>query len=244
MYLARSRLVRLHLLESLPGFCRPTLMDTNQILVYRNWTVLQMPDIWWCGLSAIHMHTLSMRHNKIHDIIANWINEVCHNVNKEPALQPLTGDTIIPQTANRQDNARADIQVRGFGGQQQCVFFDITVFHPNAQSYRHSSIPAIYWRHEQAKKREHSDRKREVESAYFTPLVFATTGGTGREATVFYSTSILQTSFQPKTKLPTVQWHPMDAPYPFLSLVDQVRFGHGEKYRVEYACVKGYKQHA
>ena len=80
------------------------------------------------------MHTLSMRHNKIHDIIANWINEVCHNVNKEPALQPLTGDTIIPQTANRQDNARADIQVRGFGGQQQCVFFDITVFHPNAQS--------------------------------------------------------------------------------------------------------------
>ena len=62
------------------------------------------------------MHTLSIRHNKIHDIIANWINEVCHNVNKEPALQPLTGDTIIPQTANRQDNARADIQVRGFGG--------------------------------------------------------------------------------------------------------------------------------
>lgn len=94
----------------------------------------------------------------------------------------------------------------------------------------------------QKKKREHSDRKGEVESAYFKPLVFATTGGKGREAIVFYSTSILQTSFQPKTKLPTVQWHPMDAPYPFLSLVDQVQFGHGEKYRI--VCVKGYKQHA
>lgn len=79
------------------------------------------------------MHTLSMRHNKIRDITANWIYEVCHNVKKEPALQPLTGDTIILQTANRQDNARADIRVRGFGGQQQCAFFDITVFHPNAQ---------------------------------------------------------------------------------------------------------------
>lgn len=133
MYLARSRRVRLHFLESLPGFCRPTLMDANQILVYRNWTVLQMPDIRWCGLSAIHMHTLSMRHNKIRDITANWIYEVCHNVKKEPALQPLTGDTIILQTANRQDNARADIRARGFGGQQQCAFFDITVFHPNAQ---------------------------------------------------------------------------------------------------------------
>ena len=36
------------------------------------------------------------------------------------------------------------------------------------------------------KKREYGDRVREVELASFTPLVFSTTGGMGREGTVFY----------------------------------------------------------
>ena len=36
------------------------------------------------------------------------------------------------------------------------------------------------------KKREYGDRVREVELASFTPLVFSTTGGMGREVTVFY----------------------------------------------------------
>ena len=39
---------------------------------------------------------------------------------------------------------------------------------------------------QQAKKREYGDRIREVEMASFTPLVFATTGGMGREASAFY----------------------------------------------------------
>ena len=36
------------------------------------------------------------------------------------------------------------------------------------------------------KKREYGDRVWEVEPASFTPLVFSTTGGMGREGTVFY----------------------------------------------------------
>ena len=35
-------------------------------------------------------------------------------------------------------------------------------------------------------KREYGDRVREVKQASFTPLVFATTWGMGREATVFF----------------------------------------------------------
>jgi len=70
---------------------------------------------------------------------------------------------------------------------RQSAFFDIRVFHPNAQSYRNVSIPSvIYRRHELQKKREYGDRIREVELASFTPLVFATTGGVGREAVTFY----------------------------------------------------------
>ena len=99
-----------------------------------------------------------LRHNDIRDITANWLSEVCHDVEREPPLLPLTGETIIPQSANRRDDARADIRARGFWGWQQSAFFDVRVCHPNAQSYRRTSIPAMYRRHEQA-----GDRIREVE---------------------------------------------------------------------------------
>ena len=60
------------------------------------------------------------------------------------------------------------------------------VFHPNAQSYRNSSVQSLYRKHEQIKKREYGNRVREVEYASFTPLVLATSGDMGREATMFY----------------------------------------------------------
>ncbi len=41
-----------------------------------------------------------LRHNDIRDITANWLSEVCHDVEREPPLLPLTGETIIPQSAN------------------------------------------------------------------------------------------------------------------------------------------------
>ena len=75
---------------------------------------------------------------------------------------------------------------RGFWGRRQSAFFDVRVFHPNARSYRNSNISAVYRRQEMMKKREYSDRVREVELASFTPLVFSTTGGMGREGNVFY----------------------------------------------------------
>jgi len=105
---------------------------------------------------------------------------------ENPPLLPLTGENIVPLSANRCDDVRADIRATGFWGRQQCAFFDVRVFHPNAQSYRHSSISSLYRCHELAKKREYGDRIREVENGSFTPLVFATTGGMGWEATLFY----------------------------------------------------------
>ena len=44
------------------------------------------------------------------------------------------------------------------------------------QSYHNSTIPF---------KREHNDYVHEVKKASFTPLVFVTTKGMGREATIF-----------------------------------------------------------
>ena len=127
-----------------------------------------------------------VRHNDLRDITAELLSKVCNDVAIEPPLQSLSGEVITPQSANRQDDARADIHARGFWGRRQCAFFDIRVFHPNAQSYHNTSIPSVYRRHEQQKKREYGDRVREVELASFTPLVFSTTGGMGKEAVTFY----------------------------------------------------------
>ena len=76
----------------------------------------------------------------------------------------------------------------GSGVTSRVPFFDVRVFHPNARSYRNSSISAVYRCLEMMKKREYGDRVRKVELASFTPLVFSTTytGGMGREGTVFY----------------------------------------------------------
>ena len=61
--------------------------------------------------------------------------------------------------------SRVDIMAKGFWSRQQSAFFDVRVFHPNAPSYRNTSIAALYRRQEQAKKREYGDRIGEVEHA-------------------------------------------------------------------------------
>jgi len=61
-------------------------------------------------------------HNKLRDITAQLLSKVCNDVSIEPPLQPLSGERLTPQTANQQDDARADIHARGFWGRQQSAF--------------------------------------------------------------------------------------------------------------------------
>ena len=68
----------------------------------------------------------------------------------------------------------------------QDAYFDVRVFYPNASSYRSLSLASADKRHEDAKKCEYGQHVREVEYGVFTPLVCTSTGGVGREATVFY----------------------------------------------------------
>ena len=126
------------------------------------------------------------RHNEIRDITAQWLTEVYSDVEKESQLQSLSCQIILPPTANKQDDARLDIRAKGFWSRQQDAFFDLRVFHQNASSYRSTNIPALYRQHEMAKKTESCDKIRKVEYAVFTPLVFLTTDGLGKETTVAY----------------------------------------------------------
>ena len=166
----------------------------DAISIRYGWQLKNVPMHCKCGGSFSVDHAMIcpvgglpiVRHNEIRDITADWLNEICPDVEKEPQLQPLNGETILPRTANREDEARADIRAKGFWSKQQVAFFDVRVFHPNAPSYRNTSIPALYRQHELGKKREYGDRIREIEHASFTPLIFSTTGGLAKETTVAY----------------------------------------------------------
>ena len=60
------------------------------------------------------------------------------------------------------------------------------VFYPNASSNHSTITSAAYRKHETTNKREYAQRIREVEHGIFTPLVFSTTEGMGREVATFY----------------------------------------------------------
>ena len=49
---------------------------------------------------------------------------------ESPLHAALTGETLVPASANHRDDARADIYARGEVDNR--VHFDIRVFHPNA----------------------------------------------------------------------------------------------------------------
>ena len=125
----------------------------------------------------------TLRHNEVRDLTADLLTEVCPDVEIEPQLQELTGEHFSLRTANTEDGARLDVKARGFWENRlQCAFFDVRVFYPNAQSNQSSSLSSAYRKHEMEKKRAYGQRVREVEHGSFTPLVFSSTGGMGREA--------------------------------------------------------------
>ena len=67
------------------------------------------------------------------------------------------------------------------------AFFDVKVFNPYAKSNQRFTLASCFSHHEKSKKRAYEQRIVEVEHGSFTPLVFSTTGGMGRLASIFYS---------------------------------------------------------
>ena len=74
-----------------------------------------------------------------------------------------------------------------FGSLQRSAFFDVRVCHPNAESYRDLEPQQIYRLHENEKKRQYSSRVLDIEHGTFTPLIFTTTGGMGKECLSYHS---------------------------------------------------------
>ena len=146
------------------------------------WVPSRTPTSCACGANFTVEHVLScprggfpsIHHNKIRDITANLLSEVCNNVRVEPDLQELTSEELSGHTANTTDEARLDITINGFwGGRFERTFLDVRVFNPYAPSNRNTTIEKCFRRHELEKKRAYSQCVREIKHTSFTPLVLS-----------------------------------------------------------------------
>ena len=111
---------------------------------------------------------------------------VCKDVVTEPVLQDGEGEQLT-RGSNKAQDARLDIHARGFWAPQRSAFFDVRGCHPNAESYRDLEPQQIYRLHENEKKRQYSSRVLDIEHGTFTPLIFTTTGGMGKECLNYHS---------------------------------------------------------
>ena len=158
-----------------------------------DWEITDLPSVCVCGEAFSVDHAMIcrrggfviQRHNELRDLEAEMLDMVCYDVEVEPVLQVLTGETL-ERGANTAPDARLDIHARGVWERQRSAFFDVRVFHPNADSYRDLSPKQIYRQHENEKKRKYATRVLEIEQGTFTPLVFSTTGGMGEECQRFH----------------------------------------------------------
>ena len=125
-----------------------------------------------------------MRHDRVRNMEASILKDVCKDVRLEPELLPVDNAPI--ENASTAERARLDISAVGIWSPMERTFLDVRIFHPNSPSYKDKEIGQIYKQHEQEKKRKYNQRIVQVERATFTPLVFSTTGGMAPECARYH----------------------------------------------------------
>ena len=126
-----------------------------------------------------------MRHNRLRDLIAKMLKEVCYDVRTEPHLLKVNDGDCVPPHTNTAEQARLDISARGLRGVWTSFdksFFDVRVTHSNCLS---KAFQKIYEENEKEKKDEYNERVLNAEKGNFTPLVFLTSGGMSKECKRF-----------------------------------------------------------
>ena len=112
----------------------------------------------------------SIRHDRVRDITAQLLTEVCPNVAIKPTLQPLTGERFSLRSTNVEDEARLDIKAQDFWNKNgSSTFFDVRVVNPYAPSNNKSTAAACYRKHDMEKRRKYERRVLDVEHGSFTP---------------------------------------------------------------------------
>ena len=58
---------------------------------------------------------VNLRHNEVHDLMADLLSDVVKHVATEPQLLPVC-DEILPPSSNKDNSAHSDIRTSGFWG--------------------------------------------------------------------------------------------------------------------------------
>ena len=157
------------------------------------WPLRRPPSHCACGTPFNINHAFScpkgafpiIRHNKIRDLLAELLTEVCPCVAVEPVLQPLSGEHFQLRSTTVEDNARLDVCARDFWDKSRTTaFFDVKIFNAHAPSNCSTSISSCYRKHEMDKRRKYEQRIIDVEHGTFTPFVMSSSGGMGPSATI------------------------------------------------------------
>ena len=111
------------------------------------------------------------------------MNEVCHDFEIEPKLQPYQGESFVNNSTTSEDEARLDIKANGLWGSRFTrAFFDVKIFNPHAKTSR-KLHKDIYKYHETLKNSKYQQRFLNLEQSSFCPLIFGCTGGAAPTAT-------------------------------------------------------------
>ena len=150
-----------------------------------------LPQTCPCGQPFNVTHALNckrggfvtMRHNNIRDFEADILSKIVNDVELEPELQPVSGEIFNGLSG---DSARPDIRARGVWRAGQNAFFDVRVTNTQSASQVNQTTESVLRKHEQEKKRCYNKRIMNIEHGTFTPLVFAVSGGMGKECSMFH----------------------------------------------------------
>ena len=78
-----------------------------------------------------------MRHGEIRNTFANLMSEVCFDVEIEPKLQSLQGESFGNNSTATDEDARLDVKAKGLlGSRFSRTFFDVKIFNPHAKTSR------------------------------------------------------------------------------------------------------------
>ena len=107
------------------------------------WDQVKMPSLCACKENFAVAHALHclkggythMRHNELRYSFANFLSDVCHDVEIELYLQPLQGETFALKSTTSDDDARLDIKANGIWESRfNKTYFDVKIFNPLAKS--------------------------------------------------------------------------------------------------------------
>ena len=94
-----------------------------------DWEITDTPMLGACGVQFSVDHAMVcqrggfiiQRHNDLRDLEAEMLRMVCNDVEVEPVLQEVTGETLN-HGVNKVPDARLDIHARGFWERQRSAF--------------------------------------------------------------------------------------------------------------------------